>query len=299
MKVGYLRATRWTAAAPGFLVLAVAFLETVNAVNAYPQRGAAGSRNARPNQPVGNPNASNPYSAAYGLGRYAPYSVKDPTAAERGVVAGHVCWTILDGWVQRATAPPGLGAGPRGEDALVAAEFTERLGRWSLRWQEAQDNAAKNMAGRQQALSEHLGRMISLEEGRFLRESVKPDESRKGRPVESKPPRLFAEIVRFFRPVNQRGTDRIVPELVEFERPLNPLGIAVTSAERVEIAARAYRAILDAAVERFLSPPRQARAAATVPPSLTPPSPSGWRAGRTCGGRLRTTRPRMHPRDWP
>ena len=82
----------------------------------------------------------------------------------------------------------------------------------------------------------------------------------KGRPVESKPPRLFAEIARFFRPVDERGIDRVVPELVEFERPLNPRGVAVTPAERVEIAGRVYRAILDEAVDRFLASPRAGEA---------------------------------------
>ncbi len=140
-------------------------------------------------------------------------------------------------------------------------ELAERLGRWSLRLQEAQDNAAKSLAGRYQALSDHLGRMSSLEDGRFLREARSSEVGCcNGRPVEAKPPRSFAEIARFFRPVDERGIDRVVPELVEFERPLNPVGVGVTPAERVEIAGRVYGAILDAAVERLLAPPRAGEA---------------------------------------
>jgi len=253
MNVGDVGATRRRAAALGLLVLGIALVETAQPVSADPQRGQSRA-NARPAQPFGNP------SAAYGQGRYTPYPVKDPTAAERAVVAGRVYWTTLDRWVQRAMAPPGPGGGPPEEDALFSPELAERLGQWSLRWQEAEDNAAKSLAGRYQALSNHLGRMSALEDGRFWREAVKPGGLMKGRPVESKPPRLFAEIARFFRPVDERGIDRVVPEFVEFERPLNPLGVAVTPTERVEIAGRAYGAILDAAVDRFLAPPRSGEA---------------------------------------
>ncbi len=197
-----------------------------------------------------------PYSAAYGVGRYTPYPVKDPTAAERAEIASRVYRTILDGWVQRVMPPPGQGGGPADLDALFSLELVERLGQWSLRVQEAQDNAAKSLAGRYDALSNHLGRVSSLENGRFLREAVKPGGLLKGRPVESKPPRLFAEVARFFQPVDGWGIDRVVSEIVEYERPLNPLGITVTSAERVEIAGRVYESILDAAVDRYLAPAR-------------------------------------------
>jgi hypothetical protein len=168
------------------------------------------------------------------------------------VVAGWAYRTALDEWVRRATTPPRPGAGPPDGTALFSLELAERLGYWSLRWQEAQDNAAKSLAGRYQALSDHLARMSSLEEGRSLRAAVPPTE----RPVESKPPRLFAEIARFYRPVDDRGIDKVVPEFVEFERPLNPRGVAVTPVEQVEIAGRAYEAILDEAVDRFLASPR-------------------------------------------
>jgi hypothetical protein len=148
--------------------------------------------------------------------------------------------------------PPRQGGGPPDDPAPFGLEVAERLGLWSLRWQEAQDNAAKSLAARYQALADHLGRMTAVEEGRPLRESVKPA----GWPVDSKPSRAFAEITRFFRPVDERGVDRVIPDLGEFERPLNPRGIAVTPAERVEIAGRVYRAILDDAIDRFLASPR-------------------------------------------
>jgi len=247
MNVRYFRATRRQASAVTLSVLAVALMRADGSVSARAQ-GARARTNPRPAQAAGTPNSNNPY----GRGRYTPYPVKDPTAAERAVVAGRAYRTALDGWVQRATTPPRSGGGPPDDATLFSLELAERLGLWSLRWQEAQDNAAKSLAARYQALSDHLGRMSSLEEGRSLREAVKPT----GRPVESKPPRSFAEIARFFRPVDERGIDKVVPELVEFERPLNPRGIAVTPAERVEFAGRAYRAVLDEAVDRFLASPR-------------------------------------------
>ena len=247
-----------------------------------------GATRARTKQP-----ALRTLTNPYGRGRYTPYPVKDPTAAERVEIAGRAYRAALDGWVRRATTPPRPGGGPPDDAALFSLELAERLGRWSLRWQEAQDNAAKSLADRYQALSDHLGRMSSLEEGRSLREAVKPP----GRPVESKPPRSFAEIARFFRPVDERGIDKVVPELVEFERPLNPRGIAVTPAERVEIAGRAYRAILDEAVDRFLASPRAGGGAWTRVRSSTPSSPSGSGTGRTSGGRPRTLLTRTRTRD--
>jgi hypothetical protein len=259
MNVGYRAANRRRAAALGVLILAVALMETVDPVSALAQRGRSGT-NPRPAQPAGNPKGLNPYSAAYGQGRYTPYPVKDPTAAERAVIAGRAFSTTLDGWVQRAMAPPGPEGRPPDQDALFSPELVERLGQWSLRLQEAQDNEAKSSAGRYQALSDHLARMSSLEDGRFLREAGKPGGLLNGQPVAAKPPRLFAEIARFFRPVEKWSIDRVVPELVEFERPLNPVGVGVTPAERVETAGRAYWAILNAAVDRFLAPRRAGEA---------------------------------------
>jgi hypothetical protein len=237
------------------MLLATLLLVTIDSMGADPQHGAAGTH-GRPAQPFGNSLGSNPYSAAYGQGRYTPYPVKDPTAAERVAVAGRIYSTTLDGWVKQMMAPPGPRAGPLDESALVGAEIAERLGHWSLRWQEAQDNAAKSLAGRYEALADHLRRMSSLEDGACIRESAGPNGSQKARPVESKPPRLVAEIARYFRPVDERGIDRVVPEIVEYERPLNPLGVLVTAAERAGIAGRAYESILDAAVDQFAATAR-------------------------------------------
>jgi hypothetical protein len=189
-----------------------------------------------------------------------PYPVKDPTAAERADVAARAYRTTLDDWVQRAMKPPGQGGSAPDENALFSPELAERLGEWSIRLQEAQDNAARSLAGRYEALSNHLRRMSSLEDGSFLGEASKPAGLATGRPIALKPPRPFAEIARFFRPVDERGIDRVVPQLVEFERPLNPLGTAVTPAQRVDIAGLVYGRILGAAVDGFLAPPRAGEA---------------------------------------
>jgi hypothetical protein len=246
MNVQSLRATRRRALAVSFSVLAAAFLRDDGSVSARAQ-GARARSNPRPNQAVPSPTSKDPF----GQGRYSPYPVKDPTAAERAVLAGRAYRTALDEWVRWATTPPRPGERPPDDAAFFSLDVAERLGRWSLRWQEAQDNAAKSLAARYQALSDHLGRMSALEEGRAVREAVKPP----GRPVESRPPHAFAEIAPFFRPIDERGVDRVAPEFFDFERPLNPRGIGVTAADQVEIAGRTYRAILDEAVDRFLASP--------------------------------------------
>ena len=171
------------------------------------------------------------------------------------MIAGQVYRIVLDGWVQRAMTPPRPGDGQSDEDALFSLVLAERSGRWSLRWQEAQDNAAKSLASRYQALSDHLDRMNALEGGRLLGAAGKAVVAA-GRSDEPKPPHLVAEIARFFRPVDEPGIDRVVPQLVEDERPLKSPGIAVTPAERVQIAGRVYRTILDEAVDRYLASSR-------------------------------------------
>lgn len=230
-------------------ILALTIVGAAGPASAGPQAGRAGG-NQRPAQPVGN---TNPYSALAARSRYAPYPVKDPTAAERAVIAGRVYRAVLEGWVQSALAPPRPGGGPAGEVALFGPELAERLGRWSIRWQAAEDNAAKSLAGRYQAVTDHLGRMSALEDGRSVRDAAERTGSLAGRTIETKPPGLFADIARAFRPVDEQGLDRVVPELVEVERPINPRGINVTPAERVELAARAYRAILEDAVDRSVA----------------------------------------------
>jgi hypothetical protein len=244
--------------AVGLGILAVVFLGAVGPVSAGPQRGRVG-KNPLPAQRAGNSNPFNPYGP-YFPGKYTPYPVKDPTAAERVEIAGRAYRRVLDEWGQQAMTPPGPGAKRPDADALFPLELAERLGQWSLRWQGAQDNVAKTLADRYQALSDHLARMSSLEDGRVLREAVKPGGFPAGRPAELNPPRVFAEVARFFRPIDGWGFDRVLPELVEFERPLNPLGVEVTPAERVKISGRVYGAILDAAVDRFLAAPRAGEA---------------------------------------
>lgn len=241
-------ATRRRASVVGRSILAFALLATAGPASAGPQAGRAGG-NQRPAQPAGN---TNPYSAAARV-RYAPYPVKDPTAAERALLAGRAYQATLEGWAREATAPPRPGGGPPDEARLFSPELVERLGRWSLRWEEAQDNAAKSLAGRYRALSDHLDRMSTVADGRAVREAVARTRAPAGRAGEPKTPPLFADIARFFRPVDGRGLDRVVPELVEVERPLNPRGVAVAAGERADIAARVYRAIIDAAVDRFLA----------------------------------------------
>jgi hypothetical protein len=167
---------------------------------------------------------------------------------------------IPDEWVQRASTPRHPGERPPEVESRFSPELAEELGLWSLRWQEAQDNAEKSRAGRYQALSDHLARMSALEDDRFGREAARAAGLPASRPVESKPPRLFVDIARFFRPVDEWGIDRVVPVLVDFERPLNPRGVAVTPEEQVEIAGRTYRAILGEAVDRFLAAPRAGEA---------------------------------------
>jgi hypothetical protein len=223
-------------------ILAVALVGAARPANADPQAGRAAA-NPRPNQPIG---SADSYSAAMGRGRSTPLLVKDPTAAERARSAERAYQAALEGWARSVQLPPRPGAGPPVEAGLFDTELAERLGRWSRRWQEAQDNAAKSLAARYQAVSDHLARMSALEDGRSAYEAV-------GRAAGRKPPTLFADIAQFFRPVDDWDTDRVVPGLVEVERPLNPRGIAVTPGDRVEIAARVYRGILDEAVARSLA----------------------------------------------
>ena len=131
-------------------------------------------------------------------------------------------------------------------------ELTERLGVWSLRWQDAQDNSAKSRAARYQALSDHLGRMTVLEDRRSRRKTGQGT----GGLAAPMPTRGSAEVARFFRPIDEWEIDRIIPTLLVVERPVNPLGVGVTPAEEYEIADRVYHEILDQAVDQFLASPR-------------------------------------------
>ncbi len=237
-------------AAVGVTVLVVAFVGADGRSIARAQGGRA--VNQRPPQAPGTTGNANL------RGRHGPDPIKDSTAAERAAAAGRVYRAILDEGAPKATTAPGTGGGAPDVEARSRLELTERLGLWSLRWQDAQDNAAKSLAARYQALSDHLGRMSSLEDGRSWRETGRAG----GGSVEPEPPRLSAEVARFFRPIEGWDIDRIVPASLQSERPLNPLGVAVTPAERVEIAGRVYGAILDDASDTFLAATRGGAAAA-------------------------------------
>jgi hypothetical protein len=233
----------------GRSVLAVVLVGTIGPASAGPQNGRAVG-NPLPAQPFNN---TNPYATAYGRGRYSPYPVKDATAAERAVLAGRAYWAALGGEVQRTLTPPRVGGVAADAADLFPLELAERLGRWSLRWQEAQDNASKSRAERYRSVMDHLGRMTSMEDGRSVRDALERAGFPAGRAVALKPPRLFAEIARFFRPADGAQMDQVVPWVLEVERPLNPRDPGVTLDDRVEIASRAYRTILDDAVARFLA----------------------------------------------
>ncbi|MGP0065677.1 MAG: hypothetical protein ACLQGP_18995 [Isosphaeraceae bacterium] len=247
MNVGSLETTRRRASAIGTTMIAVVALTVANDPKIARAQGAGRVVPQSRGQGMGAGNSVNPYSVPLTPGRYWSYPVKDPTAAERAEIAGRVYRGLLDGWVLRAMAPPRPGGGRPDEATRFSLESAERAGRWSLRWQEAQDNAAKSLAGRYQALYDHLDRMGSLEDGRCFRVAGL---------AAAKPPATFAEIARFFRPVDECGIDRVVPQLVANERPLRSRGPVVTAGDRVEIAGRVYRAILDEAVERYLASSR-------------------------------------------
>ena len=209
----------------------------------------------RPAQGTNAPGTLNPYAAPPMRGSFAPYLVRDPTADERATLAGRVYGAILDEWESRVRTPQGqVGAPPDVEDR-VGLELIERLGPWSLRWQEAQDNAARSRAARYRALSDHLRRMSDLEQGRFRREAGGSKAA--GGPAEPKPPQISGGAARFFRPIDGWRFDRIVLVRLQSERPLNPVGVAVTPADQVEIAGRVYQRILEDAVGQFRASPRE------------------------------------------
>jgi hypothetical protein len=242
--------TRRRASTVSTTALIVALIAVVGETRARAQFGRAA--NQRPPQAPGTPSDLSPYGMPRFGGWYSPYPVKDPTAVERAVVASRVYRDILAEWEQTAKTLPRPGRPAPNVKAQSNLELTERLGTWSLRWQEAQDNAAWSLAARYQALADHLGRMSALERGRFSRESGQGA----GEPVGPKPPRESNEVSRFFRPIDEWEIDRIIPTLLQSERPLNAQGVAITPAEQVEIADRAYHVILNEAVDRFLASPR-------------------------------------------
>jgi hypothetical protein len=233
-------------------VLVIAFVGVDGRTIARAQGGRAPDQ--RPAQGTNAPGILNPYAPLPMRGSFAPYLVRDPTADERAAVAGRVYRAVLDEWLKARTSPRPEGA-PADVEDRSRLELIERLGPWSLRCQDAQDNAARSRAARYQALTDHLGRMSALEQGHFGREADRAEAA--GGPVESKASRVSAEAARFFRPIDGWSFDRIVPMRLQSERPLNPVGVAVTADEQAEIAGRVYRAILDEAAGRFLASPRE------------------------------------------
>jgi hypothetical protein len=251
MNVRPFAATRGRSLAIGTTVLVAAFIVVGGQTIARAQTGRA--TNQHPAQGLRTPNSFSPYGLPNIGGRYWPYPVKDPTADERAAVAGRVYRAIVDEWAQRAMSTPRPArAEPDIEARSNLLQLMERLGPWSLRWQEAQDNAARSRAARYQAMSDHLGRMSALEDRRYLREAGQATGGLDG----PKPPRESVEVARFFRPIDEWDIDGIVPGVLVSERPLNPQGVSVTPAEQDEIADRVYHVILDEAVDRFLASSR-------------------------------------------
>jgi hypothetical protein len=234
MKVRYHGVLRGRAWAVGMALFVCAFLGPDGGTTACAQRGGHAPAKGGPI----NDRLRGSGSTSI-VGRYWPDPVKDPTALERGAVAARIYRGILDELNQRAVPKPGAVAGPPFVDARTLFEFSERLGTWSLRWQQAQDNAAKTRAARYQSMWDHFARMAALEEGRDIA------------PAEPRAARYSAEIARFFRPIARSRFDMIVDMQDPSELRLNTTGVRVTPAERVEIAGRIYREILDEAAERF------------------------------------------------
>jgi hypothetical protein len=237
----------------GIMVLAVAFVGVDGRTMARAQGGRAPDQ--RPAQGTNAPGTLNPYAALPMRGSFSPYLVKDPTADERAAIAGRIYRAILDESVRKAGTSPRPGGGPPDVEARSSLELIERLGPWSLRWQEAQDNAARSKAARYRSLSDHLGRMSDLEQGRSWREAGQAKAA--GGPADPRRRRVSADAARSFRPIDGWTFDQIVPTRLQSGRPLNPVGVGVSPARQAEIAGRVYRAILDDAVGRFLASPRE------------------------------------------
>ena len=249
-------ASRRRGSVVGMTVFVVAFVGGNGGTIARAQGGRAPDQH--PAQGTNAPGILNPYAAPPVRGSYSPYLAKDPTAGERVEVAGRVYRAVLDDWVRRAGMPPRPGGGAADVEARSLLELVERLGPWSLRWQEAQDDVAKTRAARYQSLSDHLVRMSDLEHGHFRHGNDRAKAA--DAPVEPRADDIPAEAARFFRPIDGWSLDQVVPTRLQSGRPLNPVGVGVTPAEQAEIAARVYRAVLDEAVGRFLASPREGEA---------------------------------------
>ena len=111
MNVRPFETTRRRASALGITTIAVAALMVADGQKSARAQGGRATTSGR-GQSAGPPNSLNPYAAPNLPGRYSPYPVKDPTAAERAVIAGRVYRALLDGWVRRAMTPPPSGRRP-------------------------------------------------------------------------------------------------------------------------------------------------------------------------------------------
>ena len=146
-------------------------------------------------------------------------------------------------------------SGRAGPDVVARAnlELAERLGPWSLRWQEAQDNAARSRAARYQSMADHLGRMSTLANECSWRILARGPKGGSDRSQFADQPRSHGSSVRSMRG-DLTGS---------FTRSFSPgcpsmgQGVAVTHAEQVEIADRIDDVIMDEAIERFPASPRQ------------------------------------------
>ncbi len=256
MSVRSSAASRRRGSVVGMMVFVGAFVGANGGTIARAQGGRAPDQH--PAQGTNAPGILNPYAAPPMRGSYSPYLAKDPTAGERVEVAGRVYRAVLDDWVRRAGMPPRPGRGAADVEARSLLELVERLGPWSLRWQEAQDEVAKSRAARYQSLSDHLVRMSDLEHGRFRHGSDRAKAA--GAPVEPKADDIPADAARFFRPIDGWSLDQVVPTRFQSGRPLNPVGVGVIPAEQAEIAARVYRAVLDEAVGRYRASLREGQA---------------------------------------
>jgi hypothetical protein len=156
LNVRPLATARRRQSAIGATVLVVAVFSFGCQTIARAQTGRAA--NQRPGQGLGSLHGLGPNGAPYN-GTYAPLPATDPTAAERAVVAARVYQSIMEERAQRAMASPRPGPADPDVETRSNLELSERLGPWSLRWQDAQDNAAKSRAARYQTLSDHLERM--------------------------------------------------------------------------------------------------------------------------------------------
>jgi hypothetical protein len=115
-------------------------------------------------------------SLGIGLAALCPSVVRaedtpPPAARERVELAKRIYRErILSGLERRASSP--LSASNPPEDPLLNEAMAEDLHKWSVRWLEAECDAAPTQAGRMTAARAHLDRMIALESGKMVRKEL-------------------------------------------------------------------------------------------------------------------------------